>query len=186
MPPSNEHKTDYSPPIHKTFSMTSINKQFITQKAPELLKALKKDAEPLWGLMSTQHMLEHLSMMFHISKGNQLPCLVPDNKLQASLDYLMSDRPMRKNIRIPNAPLEPGELRYDSLGFAYDKLMSKIEGFYAFYQENEGAENMHPFFGKLDQEKWEQFHAKHLYHHLAQFGSLPEVDHISIEDALVA
>ncbi|MEM6765704.1 MAG: DUF1569 domain-containing protein [Bacteroidota bacterium] len=164
--------------------MNPINKMFITSRAPELLQSLSEDSPALWGVMTAQHMLEHLGMLFHISRENKLPCLVPENKLQASVDFLMSDRPMRKNIRIPNVPLEAGELRYDDMQHAYEKLMGKIEGFYTYYRENPESTAMHPFFGQLGMDQWEQFHAKHLYHHLAQFDQLPEVDHISIEAVL--
>lgn len=153
-----------------------VKKEFITQEAPEVLSRLTQDMQALWGIMGPQHMVEHLSLIFYISTNHTIQeCITPEEKLPRMRAFLMSDKPLTRNFEAPFLPVgTTSPLRYKDLDEARLKLMGNIDRFYAHFRENPDDESMHPVFGKLNFEGWEQFHYKHLTHHLTQFALLPE------------
>jgi oxepin-CoA hydrolase/3-oxo-5,6-dehydrosuberyl-CoA semialdehyde dehydrogenase len=46
----------------------------------------------------------------------------------------------------------------------------EVDNYYNYFNENPDAVLMNPTFGELNKDEWEQFHKKHLTHHLTQFG----------------
>ncbi|MDX2286586.1 MAG: DUF1569 domain-containing protein [Bacteroidia bacterium] len=144
---------------------------FIRTQAPALLDTLTPDTPRRWGKMSPQHMVEHVSYLFYVSRSELgLSCVTPPDKMEKALEFLWSDRQFRENTRAPGMPEEPLPLRFASLDEARLKLRENIGKFYELFGANAGVTTMHPVFGRLDLAGWEQFHHKHLQHHLRQFG----------------
>ncbi len=146
--------------------------QFITEKVPALLEGLTPETKPLWGIMTAQHVLEHLKLTIHGSVGKiKLPLLQAEEKVPRSYAFLMSDKPLFRNVKLPfTSNDKPPPLHYANFEEAKAKLLAEIPKFYAYYQEEPEARNMHPFFGNLNFEEWQVFHYKHFTHHLTQFG----------------
>ena len=146
---------------------------------PALLEKLAPDTAPLWGQMTAQHMTEHLVLLTKCSNGNLTAKTYsdPDNWIKLKL-WLMSDEPFARNIRFgPQVEQEgPGPLRWNSLDEAREKLLTEVEIFQTFWEENPVARLPHPAFGPLVQDEWQQFHRKHFTHHFMQFGLVASGD----------
>ncbi|MEL7531827.1 MAG: DUF1569 domain-containing protein [Bacteroidota bacterium] len=148
---------------------------FIRETFPEKLSQLKADTQPDWGIMTPQHMVEHLSGAFAMSRGKfNFPLIIPKEKVPQRQAWLRSDKPFGKSVN--GIGLEKGKLiplRFANLEQAVEKLLAEIPKFYDFMAAlDEGATFLHPAFGELSPVDWEQFHYKHMFHHLVQFGLL--------------
>lgn len=138
---------------------------------PDILRQLHPKAKPLWGLMSPQHMVEHLVGTWRISNGrSRVTNIVQMEALEQRRAFLFSDKVYEKNISNPvlGNGLQP--LRKKSLADAIDQLENEMTAFFSYHESNPGQIENHPVFGALDFEGWLIFQAKHMGHHLAQFG----------------
>ena len=153
-------------------------REFIQQEVPAHLAQLRSDSPALWGKMSPQHMLEHVSALFYLARSPEKGfCVTPPDKLDKARAFLYDDeKTFRPNTVAPGLPAEPLPLRFDSFDTARDKLLGSIEAFYAYFAAHPGVETLHPIFGALSLEDWERFHHKHLTHHFRQFGLIPAAD----------
>jgi hypothetical protein len=153
-----------------------LNKENLhTPLINSLLELLKPDTQPQWGLMSAQHMVEHLADLARVSSGKaQVPVLTPVEKLERYKEKgLFADDPWPANFKNPF--LEPGQLnklRSASLEEAKAFMIKEMQAFHASFQENPLLTRNHPVYGPLSYEDWKQFHYKHLRHHFTQFGLL--------------
>ena len=147
---------------------------FLKETAFELLKGLEQEKPAAWGLMSAQHMVEHLSglFLFTIGKIQRAP-FYEEEKLQRNYKYLITeDKPFARNIRIKGLE-QPLPLRFDSLEEAISRLKKGVEGFYSYFGSKPKAhKTVHPSLGALNFEEWELFHSKHFKYHFSQFELL--------------
>lgn len=144
---------------------------FDFEKLPALLATLTETHKPAWGKMTAQHMLEHLGNTLVIARSEKpLPIVTPEDKLPAYRQFLMSDKPFSQSI--PNPFIGEGlpALRFENLETAKEKLQKALSGFHAYFAANPDAKPIHPFFGNLNYEEWQQFQRKHFNHHFRQFG----------------
>lgn len=148
---------------------------FVREESPRLLARLTPDSPAVWGLMTPQHMVEHLSSLFYIARKDLgLPCVTPEERLERAKKFLWNDRPMKRDV--PNPDLKAGELRplrAANLEDAKALYLKSLAAFYAHYAAEPDFKTMHPVFGILGFREWEAFHAKHITHHFRQFGLLP-------------
>jgi hypothetical protein len=86
-------------------------------------------------------------------------------------EFLLSDKSMAKNIEVPFAKKDE-VLRNENLDLSIDELAENWIEFEDYYSENEGNENLHPYYGMLNSEQWLRLHAKHFTHHFEQFDLL--------------
>ena len=134
------------------------------------LNSLSADSKPLWGNMSTQRMVEHLSDMLYMSIGKgDYTLLIDAEKIPSMQRFLESDKPMAKNIEVPFANKEES-LRNEELELAIDEFIDAFLGFEDFYDENPEATSLHPFYGDLNYHLWKRLHTKHFAHHFEQFS----------------
>jgi hypothetical protein len=137
------------------------------------LNELSVDKQPLWGSMSAQRMVEHLSDVLRGSNGKvKMELLLPEEKLESMQRFLLSDKPMNRNIEVPFAKKDE-PLRHEEIELAVDEFVDEWLDFESHF-ETEGQEEMHPFYGSLNKEQWLRLHSKHFTHHFVQFGLLSE------------
>lgn len=159
--------------ISDAFFIPSILKpKRMTQ--PEIEKTLAQLTETstrLFGQMTPQHMLEHLSITFKLSSGRiAIPEFEPNEKqLGYKHQLLATDMEFPKGIRAPGLPAELLPLRFESLQIAKEKLIQAINEFENTFSTQPDLMTFHPRFGKLTYEEWKIFHDKHVKHHLGQF-----------------
>ncbi|MCE7992202.1 MAG: DUF1569 domain-containing protein [Roseivirga sp.] len=151
--------------------------QFLSHEFPQLIKKLPADAKPVWGLMTPQHMVEHLIVTYKMSIGRiKIPVIsaVEDHpRLKA---YLMKDSPMRRSVPSPTGKNEPQPLRSSSLEEAVDKVLKETNHFLNFVKEQPEFIADHPYGGPMRADEWLCFHRKHIKHHLIQFNLLADYE----------
>lgn len=131
---------------------------------------LTPEQKPEWGKMSAQRMVEHLTDTLRIATGqNPQKLAIPEDKLEAMLRFLDSDKPMSRNIEVafasPDTPLRNAELE-----LAVDEFVEEWLNFEDLYQSNPGHTEVHSYYGPLNYEQWLKLHRKHLTHHFTQFN----------------
>lgn len=127
-----------------------------------------------WGTMTPHKMVEHLMNSFKVSNGKlKVECYTEAEKLPVLKKILMSDRPMPKGFNSPANELAPEGYQFQTLEIAKSNLLKEVADYYKFFDENPEAKLINPTFGELNKKGWEQFHKKHLTHHLTQFGLIP-------------
>ncbi len=149
-----------------------MNNQFLKEEFPAILDILKANDQPIWGQMSAQHMVEHLSGVILISNGRfEAPAMYEEEKLKRNYSYIIEGKNrLKRNTKAPILPAEPLPLRFASLAEAKEKLLQTLDSFFAYYNANPEAKQMHPAFGMLNFEEWTYFHTIHAQYHLDQFS----------------
>jgi oxepin-CoA hydrolase/3-oxo-5,6-dehydrosuberyl-CoA semialdehyde dehydrogenase len=143
---------------------------FLQHQASQVLANLVVGQIPLFGIMTPQHMVEHLIKTIKISIKTLGE--IPDEPTSAQLSFkkfIFSDDEFPHGDAA-KAKLEP--LKYESLEIAKAEFNKAIAGFYLFFDQNPQAQPYNNFFGALSKAELERFHYKHLRHHFHQFGLL--------------
>lgn len=137
------------------------------------IDSLKPDTQAVWGKMSAQHMVEHLSGVFWISAGKiKVGCHTPAEKLPVMRKFLESERPMPRNFVSPAVGENLLPLRFSAFEEAVEDFKKAHEAFLDYFEKQPDAKLTNPAFGDLNFEEWKQFHRKHITHHFTQFGLL--------------
>lgn len=139
----------------------------------DLLKKLNTETQPVFGIMTPQHMVEHLILLVKLSndgiKGQLMRSEETAAKWKQGLIYTDMEFPM--GIRVPGQEENTlPELRYENLDKAIEKLKSELSIFEEFHKDNKEKSTMHPALGLLNSNEWITFHNKHFAHHFKQFG----------------
>ncbi len=133
------------------------------------LEMITATHQPLWGQMSAQRMIEHLSDTIILSKGNHtIQLAIPEDKVERAQQFLLSEHPMPKDFNVSFATPEMS-IRNNSIEEALDEFKNAWRSFEEFFSGHKGT-TLHPYFGNLNYELWLRMHSKHITHHLAQFG----------------
>ncbi len=142
------------------------------------LDHLTPESEPEWGLMTAQHMVEHLTQSLMNALGEvHFEQVTPEEKLPKLQQFLFSDQPMPKGHKVPYLPENNLlSLHHPDLETAKKALLEKWEEFERTFSENPDKKTLHPVFGMLDREGWYQVHRKHFTHHYEQFGLVGKGD----------
>lgn len=147
--------------------------EFIRNEALSLLRETDPSTKQLWGSMSFQHMIEHLSLSLRMANGKFKveEIASPEEKIISLQKFLHSDKPFTKGIKAPSPyPKNLPELRFQTIEEAIDRLEQEIDDFFDYFEANPEAKLTNPVFGVLDYEHWILFNNKHFEHHLRQFG----------------
>lgn len=150
-----------------------VNRQAMeTQIIKTRLQNLKPDSPAQFGIMTAQHMAEHLILTVKISYGRiQIPEFEPNEKQLAQKQALIyTGIPFPKGVMAPGLNDQILPLRYPDLQSAKEELLKSIDSYHSLFQANPEVKTMHPRFGKLTYPEWEIFHPKHFEHHFGQFG----------------
>ena len=152
-----------------------VSTLFLTVTAPELLDGLKTEKTPKWGVMTAQHMVEHLGLTVKISNGKKnVPLITPIEQLEIKRTFLFGKMPFPKNVKVYGITTELHTLKFENLEMAKKALYSEIQDFITYFEGNDGLKPMHPVFGELTKAEWTLFHQKHFNHHFLQFGLLKD------------
>lgn len=134
------------------------------------LDTLTTDSQPIWGEMSAQRMVEHLTDTIKMASGKvKFPMVVPEDKIEKMLAFLDSDKPMARNIEVSFAK-KSENLRNEEIELAIDEFLLEWIDFEEHYSIDSNRTELHPYYGPLNYVQWCKLHAKHLAHHFAQFG----------------
>lgn len=151
-------------------STTIDKKAFMLNEVLPLLKGLSADKEPNFGLMTPQHMVEHL--VYTLKNCVRRVGEIEDPPTKGQLGFkrfiakgaIFEHRPKGKT----KADLPP--LKYDNLEDAIAQIEIAIHRFYNHYEEHPEFKCYNPFFGELEFEELDLFNYMHYRYHLWQFG----------------
>lgn len=145
-----------------------MNKETLSQR----LQGLNQDTVAKFGILTPQHMVEHLILTLKMSAGRiPIPEFVPTEKQLAQKQALLfTDITFPQGVKAPGLPDTLLDLRFPDLATAKAELIKSWDAYQLLFQENPMKQTPHPRFGLLNFAEWERFHAKHMDHHLSQFG----------------
>ncbi|MEL6717081.1 MAG: hypothetical protein AAFP82_00020 [Bacteroidota bacterium] len=149
-----------------------MKKQFLVEDISSLLKELKVDTEPAFGLMTSQHMVEHLIWIFKTSvKDHGQPTGEP-TKGQLWFKKFIANGAVLKHYPSDKTKADLPSLKYESLERALVELPVAVKRFYDYFEANPTLIAYHPRMGSLSFEELELFHYMHCRYHCWQFGLL--------------
>ena len=138
------------------------------------LAKLTEQSTAKWGIMTPQHMVEHLTHGLHSAVNKiKLDVHTPEEHLEKYTDSLYNYYPFPKNSKTP--VLEDGvlaDLEYADLNEAKAKFLEGFDAFELYYKENPEATANNAVFGPLDKDLWDLMNRKHFNHHFEQFSIL--------------
>lgn len=150
---------------------------FLRRSYLPLLQAIDPVQPPLFGKLSAQGAVEHMSDSFRIANGRELhDCDAPEERIEKMHAFVRSDKPFREGTPNPMLGTEPAALRWASMGDALAELQDEVNAFFDLFAQDRHKLVTNPIFGDLDYELWVLLLHKHAWHHLRQFGVRPAGD----------
>lgn len=143
------------------------------EKIQECMKNLKEDTTPNWGIMTPQHMVEHLEYTYRIASGEiqDFEISTPERILEKVHASLYNYEPFPMNSNFPLLEKDTlDKLRQPDLETAKEKLLEAREAYKTYFEENPEATLKNMVFGDLNKYEWYLMERKHLNHHFKQFG----------------
>jgi oxepin-CoA hydrolase/3-oxo-5,6-dehydrosuberyl-CoA semialdehyde dehydrogenase len=150
---------------------------FLNHTLREVIKELTEQSRPLWGRMTAQQMVEHLTWSFELSNGKiKITCSLPQDQLEKRKKFLYNDRPTPREV--PNPELVNGlpPDQFTNLEDTRRRFGEELVAFLKYSAVYPSAIHEHPIFGNLNMEEWERAHYKHAFHHMLQFGLIPDAE----------
>lgn len=146
--------------------------EFTKENILGILKKLTPDAKAQWGMMTPQHMVEHLVFHFQTAMGQiETSISTPEEKLEKYQESLWNYIPMPPDFKHPNLdPSTPMPLVYANLSEAKSALEKAFDEYTAYFKANPGVQHPNSVFGNLDKIQWDLLGKKHFFHHFKQFG----------------
>ena len=156
--------------------MSTINKRdFLTDKFLKLLNTLKPDTKANFGLMTPQHMVEHLVGALESAtvkyEGERVnPATEQQLGMQKFIESgsVLVHRPSDKTA----ADLPP--LNHSSLEEAISLVPQAVQEFYDLHETNPDYIPYASYLGEVSFDSVEMFHYMHIRYHLWQFGLLEQ------------
>jgi oxepin-CoA hydrolase / 3-oxo-5,6-dehydrosuberyl-CoA semialdehyde dehydrogenase len=148
-----------------------LRETFLRYGLRNAVVVLHENAQPRWGKMAAQQMVEHLAWAFELSTGRaQTTCSIPEAQRDRLKAFLYDNRPTPREFMNPALAAGLPSLRHENLDVARAALRDEVEHFLEQSVSAPGACQMHPLFGPIGAEEWTRVHFKHAYHHLLQFA----------------
>lgn len=129
------------------------------------VRSLRPDLNPRWGRMSVDQMLWHVNEAMAAALGEKQMAPARSPLPRPMLKFLVLNLPWMKG-----APTNPAFLATAHHDFDAERqrCLGLIESLAA--QPLAGVWSDHPMFGRMSGRDVSRLHAKHLDHHLRQFG----------------
>ena len=146
---------------------------FFKEEYITILKQLSENEVGLWGVLSPQGMIEHMTDAFGNAHGRiKLELQTPEAILPKMKAFALSETPFKENTKNALMSEKPAPLRNKSITDAISELEKEIKTFFEFYKSNSEHKEMNPFFGEFTYNEWLHLLHKHAKHHLKQFNLL--------------
>ena len=137
-----------------------------------LLKKMTGNEKPEFGLMTPQHMIEHISLSIKFSNGKTPQKVVFEEEMAKKIKFHITQtkNEMKPGFKTPIIPTD-NLLALDSKNIeeAIENLITEIKDFEKFKRENPNIKPINPVMGEMQWSDWGIFHNKHIRHHLRQF-----------------
>jgi oxepin-CoA hydrolase/3-oxo-5,6-dehydrosuberyl-CoA semialdehyde dehydrogenase len=140
------------------------------EKINQLYK-LTANQKPLWGKMTSQHMVEHLYKTVQASISEiTLNIYTEERRIPVVKKLFLGSRPLPKEFINPAIGPDLLPLEFPDLNSAIQELSKVLIRYEKFFIAKPQEKTIHPIFGYLTKEEWDLFHKKHFTHHMSQFG----------------
>jgi hypothetical protein len=133
----------------------------------QLLLKLQPNAQPAWGKMTPQQMVEHMinQVRYSYEKLTFVFDVPEEQAKQAKQTWIYTDAQIPPNLILGALPAEN---EYPNLQTAVEQLMVELNNFDLYFVPAGTLVN-HGAYGAMDYNEWLIWHGKHLSHHLKQF-----------------
>jgi len=137
-----------------------------------LLSQLNEDSQSRWGMMTAQHLVEHLEFFNRMALGEvETDISTPEEHIEKYQESLWNYKAMPKEFKHPLLKKDEAEsLRFENLEEAKKAYLESYDRFIEFFEANPTAKTANTVFGMLDKYHWYLLNRKHLNHHFSQFG----------------
>tara|TARA_B100000795_G_scaffold88781_1_gene64588 strand:- start:17106 stop:19649 length:2544 start_codon:yes stop_codon:yes gene_type:complete len=139
------------------------------------LAKISEESKPTWGIMTAQHMVEHLEYTYKIAAGElqDFDIATPEKYLEKTHDSLYDFEKFPINSNFPHLEKDTlAPLAHPDLKTAKDNLLAARYRYLDFFKENPDAVLKNLVFGELNKYEWYLLERKHLNHHFEQFNLL--------------
>ena len=142
--------------LHDPSVLTSIRSR---------LEKLRPDSTPVWGRMTPDQMLWHVNQALSASLGRVAPAPNRSPIPRPIMRFLVLKMPWPRNS--PTYPDWVARERHD-----FDAQLASCQALVADFVARpvDAVPAPHPLFGQMSGKQQSELHAKHLDHHLRQFG----------------
>lgn len=155
------------------FLYMNLHEHFFKEEYIPLLNQLSDNEVGLWGVLSPQGMVEHMTDSIGIAYGRiQYTLQTPEAMLPKVRAFALSDSQFKENTKNSLMSEMPAPLRNHSMTEAITELEKEINLFIDYYKKNSGVTHLNPFFGEFNYNEWLHILYKHANHHLKQFNLL--------------
>tara|TARA_R110002012_G_scaffold321400_1_gene549008 strand:- start:13248 stop:15749 length:2502 start_codon:yes stop_codon:yes gene_type:complete len=147
--------------------------EMTSEKIESCLNKLSADSKPKWGVMSPQHMIEHLEFTYKIAAGEiqDFEIATPEKILEKVHNSLYNYDKFPKGTNFPLLEKDKLEsLKYPDLETAILKFKEQRVKYLDYFKENPDAKLKNLVFGELNKYESYLLERKHLNHHFEQFG----------------
>ena len=152
--------------------MTTSRRAFLRGKVEHLLAKLTADTRPAFGLMTSQHMIEHLVLIVKTSVKRYGEPEGEPTKGQLNFKRFLAQGAVFEHRPRGKTKADLPQLKYDSLEEAIAQVPVAIDRFYSHFDANPGFKAFSPIMGELGFADLELFHYQHFRYHFWQFGLL--------------
>lgn len=145
------------------------------EKVAQCINKLTENSKPSWGILTPQHLLEHLEQGYRIMSGEiqDFEIATPEKILEKVHNSLYNYDKFPKGSQFPT--MKKGELEtliHSDFETAKAKFFEARENYKTFFKENPQAIMKNMVFGELNKYESYLLERKHLNHHFEQFGVL--------------
>jgi oxepin-CoA hydrolase/3-oxo-5,6-dehydrosuberyl-CoA semialdehyde dehydrogenase len=174
--PADAEKEDPLVCIATILTMVEKKQEVFTEMTNETIQSclntLSEESKPAWGMMTPQHMLEHLEYTYKIASGDiqDFEIATPEKYLDITHDSLYNFKKFPQNSRFPQLEKDTlAALQHPDLETAKAKFLEQRFKYLAFFKENPDAILKNLVFGELNKYESYLLERKHLNHHFEQF-----------------
>ena len=125
--------------------------EFLKSEYIPILQQLSDNEVGLWGVLTPQGMIEHMTDSFGIAYGRiKQELQTKPEMLDRMRKFVLSDLPFKENTKNALMSETPAPLRKNSITEAITELENEIKEFMTFYQNHPWHKELNPFFGELN------------------------------------
>jgi hypothetical protein len=145
--------------------MSLLHDSVVRASIEARVKALRPDSKPAWGKMSVDQMLWHLNQGLGMALGRVTPQADRAPLPRAIMKWMVLNLPWPKN-----APTNESFVARQQHDFEAERARCLAQIADLASQPLDAAQPPHPMFGAMTAREQSRLQAKHLDHHLRQFG----------------
>jgi oxepin-CoA hydrolase / 3-oxo-5,6-dehydrosuberyl-CoA semialdehyde dehydrogenase len=147
--------------------------EMTNEKVEACINKLTQDLKPKWGILTPQHLLEHLEQGYRIMSGEiqDFEIATPEKILEKVHHSLYNYEKFPQGTAFPT--MKKGELEdliHPDFETAKTKFFEARAAYQSFFKENPEAVMKNMVFGELNRYESYLLERKHLNHHFEQFG----------------